>query len=135
MNLLLRFPLLSPKGSLAFCRERTIPGVEGSPVPSGGRDIPHCLFHYVILSFPHLTLLVLMYLLLASKELKRGVVSLARKKKRYSEALPGPVIPSEQCMWGKPKCRRCWCWNRLTVLRKGSEQARKKDWLGINFMA
>lgn len=103
MNLLLRSPLLSHKGSLAFCRERIIPGVEGSPVPSGGRGSPCCLLHKSILSFPHLTVLILMYLLLASKELKRGGVSLAVKAKKASSR---PVIPSEQCVWGKPKCRR-----------------------------
>jgi len=57
------FPLPSLKGSPAFCRERIIPSVEGRPLPSGGRDTPHCLLYGSILSFPHLTLLVFMYLL------------------------------------------------------------------------
>lgn len=63
----MRFPLLSHQGSLAFCRERIIPGV---------RDIPHCLLGKSILSFPHLTLLGWMYPLLVSRELKEGFPAL-----------------------------------------------------------
>lgn len=97
-NLPVRFPLLShpisflKREDYSWCiREPCAKHWQRYfPLPTSG-----------ILPFPHLIMLVLIYLLLASKKLKRGVVSLAMKEQGCSRAPSSPVIPFQQC-WGNP---------------------------------
>lgn len=85
-------------------------------------------------------MLVLIYLLLASKELKQGVVSIAMKEKGYSRAPSGPVIPFQQC-WGggNPNAGFQTQLERTDYAEgkkgEGSKEAKKNNCLGINLMA
>lgn len=99
-NLPVRFPLLSHP--ISFLKREDYSWCIREPCAKHWqRDFP--LPTSGILPFPHLIMLVLIYLLLASKKLKRGVVSLAMKEQGCSRAPSGPVIPFQQC-WGEPKC-------------------------------
>jgi len=68
-------------------------------VPSTGRYSPHCLLQGSILSFPHLTMQVLIYLLLVSKEIKQDVVSLAIKEEKINQNLIRSCDPFQSSVW------------------------------------